>query len=177
LLPRIPGGIIRAEVVAEAVAERRQKMALVRLRRDPWNALESMYDDLSRVLTTAPVRSTSIPWRMGFRGVPSIDMWEDEENVYLEADIPGMDPDDINVEVQDGALTISAEREETSEEDERDYYRSERYSGSYYREMALPSSVDSEKIKATSRNGVLTVTLPKKPKEIKKGKRVEVTSG
>jgi len=76
--------------------------------------------------------------------------------------------------VEDTTLTISAEREETKEEEERDYRRTERYSGSYYREMSLPSSVDPEKITASSKNGVLKVTLPKRKKEVEKAKRIEV---
>jgi HSP20 family protein len=149
-------------------------MALMRLRRDPWSALDRLYDDMSRALSTAPVRRSSIPWGGAYRGMPSLDMWEDEKNVYLEADIPGMEPKDIEVSVEDTTLTISAEREETKEEEEREYHRTERYSGSYYREMSLPSSVDPEKITASSKNGVLKVTLPKRKKEVEKSKTIKV---
>jgi HSP20 family protein len=152
-------------------------MALVRLTRDPWSALDRIYDDFSRVLSAAPATGFAVPWGTGYRGMPWVDMWEDDKNVYLEADIPGIDPKDINVSIEDSTLCISAKKEETKEEHDRDYYRSERYSGSYYREMSLPSSVDSGKVKALSKNGVLKVTLPKKEKEIEKSKRVEVTSG
>jgi HSP20 family protein len=154
-----------------------REMALVRLRRDPWDVLDSWYDDMSRMLVPSSFRSFNVPLSTGYRGMPSVDMWEDEKNVYFEADIPGMEPKDIKVGVEDGTLTISAQKEETKEEEDRNYYRTERYSGSYYREMPLPSSVDPEKVVASSKNGVLRVTLPKREKEVKKTKQVEVTEG
>jgi HSP20 family protein len=88
-----------------------------------------------------------------------------------------MDPKDIDIRVADGKLTISAERKETKEEEERDYHRSERYTGSYYREMSLPAAVDPDKVKASSKNGVVKVTLPKREEEVEKSKRIEITSG
>ncbi|HCJ52817.1 MAG: hypothetical protein A2898_02615 [Candidatus Kerfeldbacteria bacterium RIFCSPLOWO2_01_FULL_48_11] len=109
-----------------------------------------------------------------FRGqmqfVPAMDVYQDEENVYVESPLPGAEPDKVNVTVEDNILKIEGNMEKKSEVDEKNYYRKEVRSGSFYRTVALPTHVQAEKALATFDNGMLKVTIPKaeevKPKKI-----------
>jgi len=81
-------------------------------------------------------------------------------NLILHADMPGVEPKDVKITVEDGILQISWEHEEQKGEQNKDYLRRERRSGVFYRSMALPAGVDASKIKAKTKNGVLEVTIP-----------------
>ncbi len=103
---------------------------------------------------------------------PPVDMLDRKDEVVLRADPPGLEQKDIDVTVEEGVLTIRGERKGEREVKEEDYYCSERWAGSFERSFTLPSGVSAEKIKATFKNGVLEVHLPKVEKA--KGKRIEV---
>lgn len=103
---------------------------------------------------------------------PAVDLVDRKEEVVLRADLPGLDQKDLEVHVEEGVLTIRGERKGEKEVREEDYYCCERWAGTFARSLALPPGVDPEKIKATFRNGVLEVRLPK-TKEAK-GKRIEI---
>ena len=92
---------------------------------------------------------------------PSIDVREDDENLVVKADIPGIDPDSIDVSISEGVLTIQGERSSEEEKQEGQTHLIERRFGSFRRSFTLPSQVDVEKIDATHENGVLTIKLPK----------------
>lgn len=107
---------------------------------------------------------------LGFTGQgPAIDICEDDNNLYLIADLPGFKPENIQIRYEDRALTISGERKEIEQEKVR-YHRTESFSGRFERSFSLPLDIDIEKIEAELKNGVLTITLPKqeaiKPKQI-----------
>jgi HSP20 family protein len=91
---------------------------------------------------------------------PRVDVVKSEKGITVKADLPGVKAEDIKVEVQHSVLTISGAREESKEVKEKDYYRSERFSGSFSRSIALPEGVDAEKIAADYKDGVLEVTVP-----------------
>ena len=101
---------------------------------------------------------------------PVIDVSETKTEIIIEAEIPGLGKDDINVSVDNNTLTIKGEKKQETKTDEEDAVRTERVYGRFVRELSLPQSVDAEKIKATYKNGVLHVTLPKQetaqPKQI-----------
>ena len=95
--------------------------------------------------------------------VPSVDVREENDRFVLYADLPGIDPQDIEVSMDKGMLTIKGERRsETSSETER-FSRVERRYGSFHRRFALPDSADPEGIRASGRHGVLEITIPKRP--------------
>jgi HSP20 family protein len=104
---------------------------------------------------------------------PAMDVVRDNGNLVIHADVPGIKPEEVKIEVADDILTVSGHHEETKEEKEKDYLRRERRSGSFMRSVALPAGVDPKKIKAKTRNGVVEVTIPL-PKEEKK-ERVKIT--
>ncbi len=107
------------------------------------------------------------------RGVaPALDMLDRKEEVILRADLPGLEHKDIDVTVEEGMLTIRGERKGEKEVKEEDYYCCELWAGSFERSLVLPPGVDAGKVKATFRNGVLEVRLPKVEKA--KGKKVEI---
>ena len=98
---------------------------------------------------------------------PAIDVVRDEEKLVVRADIPGIKPEEVKIEVEDDVLTVSGEHEERKEEKEKDYVRRERRYGSFRRSLTLPAGVEAKKIKAETHDGVLEVTVPL-PKENKK---------
>ena len=98
---------------------------------------------------------------------PAIDVVRDNGNLVIRADVPGIKPQEVKVAVEDDILTVSGEHEERKEEKDKDYLRRERRYGSFSRSMALPAGVDPKRIKATTHDGVVEVTIPL-PKEAKK---------
>jgi HSP20 family protein len=147
-------------------------MALMRYRRnDPWKMLETLQEEINKLFDFS---FGKIPATKEEILSPSVDIWEDKDNIYVEADLPGFEQKDIKVSVKGDSLSISAKKEETKEEKKKNYYRCERFQGSFYRELDLPSSVDTSKIKAQYKNGVLKITLPKVEKEKEKEIEIEV---
>ncbi len=112
------------------------------------------------------------PWDMGRTAAPAVDMIEEKNEVVLRADLPGLEQKDIEVTVDRGMLTIRGERKEEKEAKEGDVYCCERWAGTFMRTMALPAGVDTEKIAASFKNGVLEIRLPKTAEA--QGKKIEV---
>lgn len=101
---------------------------------------------------------------------PRVDLEETDREILVKADLPGVDPKNVEVTVENGVLTVRGERKEEREEKKKNYHRVERFAGSFYRAVALPPGADADKVTATSANGVVTVSIPKKaeaqPKKI-----------
>ena len=103
------------------------------------------------------------PFRMEFDRVewePRIEVLQNNGQLMVRADLPGLTKDDVKVELTDDMLTISGERKEEKEEKREGFYRSERSYGSFYRELPLPEGAKTEDAVATFRNGVLEITMP-----------------
>ena len=98
---------------------------------------------------------------------PAIDVVREDGHLVVRADLPGVKPEEVKIEVEDDILTVSGEHQESKEEKDKNYVRRERRYGSFSRSMALPAGVDAEKIKAETHDGVVEVTIPL-PKEAKK---------
>ena len=103
---------------------------------------------------------------------PAVDVVRDDGNLVIRADVPGIKPEEVKVEVEDDILTVSGQHEERKEEKDKDYLRRERRNGSFSRSLTLPVAVDAKKIKAKTHEGVVEVTIPL-PKEPEK-KKIEV---
>ena len=116
------------------------------------------------------------PWLRGagetLGWAPAIDVVDRKDEIVLRADLPGLTEKDVELTLQDGNLTIRGERKEEKEEKDDNYYCCERTYGSFSRSLAVPASVDAEKINATFKNGVLEVHLPKTREST--GKKVEI---
>jgi HSP20 family protein len=98
---------------------------------------------------------------------PAVDVVREDGNLVVHAELPGIKPEEVKIEVEDDILTVSAEHEERKDEKDKHYVRRERRYGSFSRSVALPPGVDASKIKAKTRDGVVEVTIPL-PKEAKK---------
>jgi len=104
--------------------------------------------------------------------IPAVDIAENDDHFLVEADLPGVDPKDIEVSMENGVLTLKGERESEIKEEKEGYSRIERSRGSFYRRFSLPETADSENITAKSNKGVLKITVAKK--EAAKPKKITV---
>jgi HSP20 family protein len=105
---------------------------------------------------------------------PAVDIKEEADRFLITADLPGVDPKDIQITMDDGVLTIKGERQSESREEKEGYKRVERHSGAFYRRFSLPDTADAERIEAKGKDGVLEVTLPKHEKV--QPRKIEVKS-
>ena len=105
---------------------------------------------------------------------PRLDVSETDKALEIVADLPGMDKKDINVSLDGDLLTIKGEKKEVKEKKDKHYHTIERRSGSFYRALRLPVAVESDKIEANFKDGVLTLTLPKSKEAAKKVAQIEV---
>jgi len=111
-----------------------------------------------------------------FPSTPAVDVVESDKAYEITAELPGMDEKNIEVKVANDVLTIKGERQEEKEEKKKDYYLRERSFGSFERSFGLPEGVDADKIEASFKKGVLTLTLPKKLEAQKSAKKIDVKS-
>lgn len=105
--------------------------------------------------------------------IPPIDMYQTKDAVVVETPLAGVDPDKVQITVENGTLTIKGSMEKKTEVDEKDYYRKEVRGGSVFRQIALPTRVQEGKAEATYENGVLKIRIPKAPEVA--GKTVKVS--
>jgi HSP20 family protein len=94
--------------------------------------------------------------------VPAVDIKEETQQFVIEADIPGVEPKDIEISMENGVLTLKGDRQSITQNDSQNYKRVERTYGSFYRRFSLPDTADPEKVTASGKNGVLQITLPKR---------------
>ena len=105
--------------------------------------------------------------------IPAVNTREDENNYYIEVDLPGIKKEDVEISLKDNVLTISGERKFKNEVKEEDYYKIESAFGKFSRSFTLPENADIENIEAKAENGVLEITIPK-VKEDKKAKKIVI---
>lgn len=103
-----------------------------------------------------------------------LDIVEGEKNFRAEVDLPGFDPENINVEIEDNALVISGERESSKNEETEKYIHNQRSSGSFYQKIQFPPSADLDAAECSAKNGVLTIMVPKKKDKKKKSLNVKL---
>ena len=142
------------------------------VRWEPLRELGSLQNEMNRLFNTvfdAPAPGNGATMR---RWMPAMDLVETEEHFVLRADLPGMGEDDINIELEDGTLTVSGERNAEHESKNEGYYRVERAFGAFSRSLTLPKGIDPEGVSAKFDRGVLEVRIPK-PEE-RKPRRIEI---
>jgi HSP20 family protein len=138
------------------------------MRRNRGQGVRTLRDEMDRLFEDF---FASAPERTG-RGVwsPMVDVREDENNFYIEAELPGMSKEDIHLEVEQNSLSIKGERKFEKKDEGENYHFVERSYGSFYRSFTLPKNVNADGIAAEYKDGVLTVTVPKveevKPKKV-----------
>ncbi len=144
-------------------------MALVRF--EPFRELLSLQDRMSRLVDDSYRRQNDgDDWALGGSWAPAVDIYEHEGTIVLKAELPGVDPKDVDVRVENNLLTLRGERKFDHEVKRESYHRVERSYGAFSRSFTLPNVVDTQNIKAEYRDGVLRMSLPKreeaKPKQI-----------
>ncbi len=144
-------------------------MAIVRF--SPWNELARMQDDMSRMWQSLAPRGEE---ELSSGWTPQVDVYEDENGIHLHADIPGVDAQDIQVNVDNGVLSVKGERKLAREDKKENYHRVERFYGHFSRSFMLPDYADAERIEANAKNGVLELFVPKKAEKKPKSIKVEV---
>lgn len=148
-------------------------MAIVRW--EPFRDLVTTQDGFNRLFNETFSRFFD-DGESGSRGwAPAVDIYETDQDVVLKAELPGVDPKDVEIRVEDGTLYLKGQRKFENEVKEENYHRVERSYGSFTRSFALPSSVNSEKAKAEYKDGLLTLTLPKR--EEAKPKTIQINVG
>ena len=125
---------------------------------DPFETLEQMVEEL---WNSWPFTNSRRTGDGGPLLRPAMDVVENDKEVSLRLDLPGLKPEDVNVSIDDHVLTISGQIGDTIEREGDRYHYRERRTGSFQRSLRLPSTVDTENVEASFENGVLTVTLPK----------------
>jgi HSP20 family protein len=135
---------------------------------DPFREFSSLQDRMNRLFRESQGPEESLA-TSSF--APPVDVYEDEHNVTLKIEVPGIDENDIDVRIENNVLTVHGERKFEKEEKEQNYRRVERQYGSFTRTFTLPTTVDAEKVSANYDKGILKIALPKKaeakPKQIK----------
>jgi HSP20 family protein len=134
-----------------------------------YGRLTDLRDEISRLFET-PLAGLARTSQVLSGWTPALDLYEDKDNIYLKAELPGMKREDIDVSLHEGTLSISGERKGQSEHQEAEVHRAERFFGRFQRTVVLQTPVAADKVKAQYKDGILTVTLPKteeaKPKQI-----------
>ena len=133
-------------------------MALVRY--EPWSMLNQLRREMDRMFEGGEGEENSAIATSDW--IPAVDIKETKDAFVLHADVPGVDPKDIEVHMENGILTIKGERESEKKEEKEGYKRVERQYGSFYRRFSLPDTADADKIAAKCKNGVVEITIPKK---------------
>ena len=134
-----------------------------KFRRDIDRLFDRMWDEFRMPLSLRIVR-----------GVPSIDLSETEEELIIKAEIPGINPEDLDISVTDDTLTIKGETKQEIIEEKEDHHRTERQYGSFSRSLQLPCRIMAEDVKATYKKGILSITMPKCKADTTQGVKVKV---
>jgi len=143
---------------------------------DPWAILNRWQEEIQRLRQSPVARGGEADGSniATSRWSPAVDILEEDHRFVLLADIPGVSPEEIEITMDNGVLTLKGERKETAPANPDGAKRIERVSGAFHRRFALPDGVDAEKVAAHGRNGVLEVSIPKV--ERAKQRRIEVRS-
>lgn len=144
--------------------------------------VDRIFDDFRPAGWRLPFRRPSAfeltwPRLEGWQVAPAMDMVEKEDAYEITAELPGLDEKNVEIKLANGNLVIKGEKKEEKEEREKEYYLSERRYGSFQRMFRVPEGVDTDKIDASFKKGLLTVTLPKSPTAKQNEKQINVKAG
>jgi HSP20 family protein len=180
------GGFVMAEATKLPVKTEKTSMQPLHALR-PFESLrrevDRLFEDFSGGVWRPPFGRSLFdigPFRRveaAFGAVPAVDVTETDKSYEITVDLPGMEEKNIDVKFANGILTIKGERQDEKEEKKKDYYVQERSFGSFERSFQVPDNVDTDKIDASFKKGVLTVVLPKSAEAQKAEKKIEVKAG
>lgn len=142
------------------------------VRYDPFREIRSLQDEVNRLFTTVTPAQANREEMLNGAWAPKVDIFENKENLVLEAELPGMTRDDFELAFENNVLTLKGERRFEKKTDEDNYHRIERAYGSFTRSFTLPQTVTAEGARAEFANGILYVSLPKR--EETKARKIDV---
>ena len=134
------------------------------IRYNPWSLTDRLHRDVDRLFSARFLSDHDDDTSELGNWQPAVDIKEEENRFLIRADVPGVAAADLEITMDDGALTIHGHRETTSEEDREGWRRTERVSGRFYRRFSLPEAADAESIEADYKDGVLEISIPKQAK-------------
>ncbi|PWT81234.1 MAG: molecular chaperone [Blastocatellia bacterium] len=143
------------------------------------NEMDRVFDDFGFGRGWLSPRSARALWRSGASDwqawTPDIEVFHRNNELVVRADLPGLGKDDVKVDVTEGHLTIQGERKREREEEREGVYRSERSYGSFRRVIPIPEGAIADQAKATFKDGVLEITMPAPPEQVRRGRRLEIS--
>ena len=145
-------------------------MALIRY--EPIDSFRRLSDHMNRVLSGTGFGPEEDSDVVTSTWAPAVDVKEEDDKYVIHADVPGVDPKDIEVTMENGILTLRGERTSESETEKDNYKRIERTHGSFYRRFTLPDTADGDNIEAKTKHGVVEIVIPKSAAQ--KARRIEV---
>jgi len=171
---------------ASAMTRRPPAAAMRGLAASPFSLMRRMAEDMDRLFDNVMFGTTGFGTAPSLTSIggpgsleqaawsPQVETFRRGDKLVVRADLPGLKKEDLHVDVEDGALTISGERSEEQEETRDDFYRSERSYGQFYRAIPLPEGVSADQCEATFKDGVLEVTLPAPKQSARGGRRIQI---
>ena len=157
--------------------ERTQAPAVTR---QNYDFTDQLVEPFGRLRTEVDKLFESFPFRLPavklgrFSSPPALEMSETDKNYKVTAELPGIDPEDVEVTFDDGILRIGGEKKETREENERNYRLTERSYGAFERAISLPTATNPEKIEANFKNGLLTIMIAKDSANLQKARKIKI---
>lgn len=154
---------------------------------NPWSVFDQFADEMDRLfgdfgfgrgwLPSSPARGVGSRQFAAQTWRPAVEVFQRDHDLVVRADLPGLKKDDITVDCTEDAITISGERQSEEEHKEGGIYRSERHYGSFSRTIPLPEGAMTDQAKATFDNGVLEITVPAPPEQVRRGRRIDIGEG
>lgn len=141
---------------------------------DPFRDLRGLQDEVNRLFSSSFTRGGDNELMRGAWN-PSVDIYENNDQIVLEAELPGMSPEDVNISIENNVLTLHGERRFEKKDERDNFHRVERSYGSFTRSFTLPPTVSNEDVDANFENGILRLTLAKR--EEAKPRRIEIKAG
>jgi HSP20 family protein len=142
---------------------RRKQQASEEAENFPMTTLRQEMDRLFDTFLRDPFAEMDFPWMKRSQFVPAVDVSEQDDEVCVRAEIPGIDPKDLDVSITGNQLVLSGEKKESKETKEKGYFHSETHYGAFHRTVPLPEGVDSQQVDAHYADGVLTLKIKKRP--------------
>ena len=138
-------------------------MSLVRY--EPWGLMNQLHSEIDRLFENRAGRFSENDSHVSTSDwVPAVDIREEDQRYVIHADVPGVNPADIEIDMADGVLSIKGQRKSETEEEREGYKRMERVRGSFFRRFSLPDTVDADGVSAKDNDGVLEIVIPKQEK-------------
>ena len=165
------------DMARQARDTRRERALASTVLANPFSLLGRLAEQMTSVFDDfgAPVGSRSGALSRQLAWSPSIDVFQRGNELVVRADLPGVGPEDVNVDVSDDAITLSGERQDEQRDERNGVYRYERSYGSFYRTIPLPEGTIADQAKANFKNGVLEITIPAPPEQVSRGRRLEIS--